>query len=209
MRHQQTRDLFLYWSRLRGTEKAPHRNMIEPSDIRTLLPQTFILQQLADGTVEFRLAGTGLCAQFGNELRGQPFQMLFHPRDRRMLLRLVEQALQGDAISVLTMDGRSKSGRTVGFELLLLPLASESDGDRALGSALPAARMFWFGSDPIIEWKLRAVRIIDPEREMEFAANRPAIDVPPLVPARGAVQALAPRGRKVAHLTVLEGGRNR
>ncbi|OXS99214.1 hypothetical protein B7H23_13570 [Notoacmeibacter marinus] len=206
MRQQQTKDLFLYWNRLRGSNKAPHRNSIEPSDIRTLLPGTFILQRLTDGTIEFRLAGTALCQQFGAELRGQAFQTLFHARDRRMLLRLTDQALTGDAITVLAMDGFSESGEQISYELLLLPLASEHSGDRALGSAVPGERPYWLGTDPIVEWKLRSVRIIDPEREPGLLSNRAEITVPPLVPARHAIQDL-PAGRKIGHLTVLEGGR--
>ena len=208
MRHKHTRELFLYWNRLRGSQLAPHRNAIEPSDIRTLLPQTFILQRQADDTIEFRLAGTALCQQFGAELRGLPFQTLFHSRDRRMLIRLTDQAMRGEAVSVLAMDGYSKGGRTVSFELLMLPLASEESGDRAFGSAVPGEKMFWLGTDPIIEWKLRSVRIIDPEREMELAAQRPAIKVPPLAPAATAIHPAPSAGRKVAHLTVLDGGRS-
>lgn len=206
MRQQHTRDLFLYWNRLRGAEKAPHRNRIEPGDIRTILPNTFILQRLDDGTIEFRLAGTALCQQFGTELRGQAFQSLFHPRDRRMLLRLTDQALIGEAITVLAMDGYSAGGQSVSYELLLLPLAPEPNGARALGSAVPGERAYWFGADPIVEWKMRSVRIIDPEREPGLISNRPAIKVPPLAPTRHAIQNSIP-GRKVAHLTVLEGGR--
>ncbi|RLQ87748.1 PAS domain-containing protein [Notoacmeibacter ruber] len=207
MRQKNTRDLFLYWNRLRGSDAAPHRNRIEPSDIRTLLPSTFILQRLEDGTIEFRLAGTALCQQFGTELRGTRFQSLFHARDRRMLLRLTDQALSGHAISVISMDGHSKNGSRIGYELLLLPLASEETGKRAFGSAVASSNPYWLGTDPIVEWKLRSVRIIDPERESDLLSQRAQIDVPPLAPSRAAIQEV-PAGRKIAHLTVLDGGRN-
>ncbi|MCP1197859.1 PAS domain-containing protein [Notoacmeibacter sp. MSK16QG-6] len=207
MRQQQTRDLFLYWNRLRGADKAPHRNSIEPSDIRTLLPGTFILQRQSDGTIEFRLAGTALCQQFGTELRGHAFQTLFHPRDRRMLLRLADQALTGDAITVLAIDGFSEGGERISYELLILPLASEEGGERALGSAVPSERPYWLGNDPIVEWKMRSVRIIDPEREPGLLSGRTEIKVPPIAPTKHAIQNM-PIGRKIAHLTVLQGGRS-
>ena len=58
-------ELFQYWNRLRGTRPAPRRTEIEPSDIKTLLADTFILEQDSRGLPVFRLAGTRLCALFG------------------------------------------------------------------------------------------------------------------------------------------------
>ena len=58
MKDQKTIDLFLYWNRLRDGRPAPRRNEIEPADIRSLLGDTFILEEDARGQAVFRLAGT-------------------------------------------------------------------------------------------------------------------------------------------------------
>ena len=64
------------------------------------------------------------------------------------------------------------------------------------------------GWAPIRSSKRRSnsVRVIDPDREPMFLANRPAIAVPALAPAQSALTR-AGSGRRIRHLVVLEGGR--
>src|SRR5512146_2629747 len=44
MKHATTRELYDYWNRVRGGERAPLRSAIEPSDIRRILGEMFILE---------------------------------------------------------------------------------------------------------------------------------------------------------------------
>ena len=69
--------LFHYWDRLRSGRPAPQRAEIEPSDIKTLLADTFILERDTRGEAIFRLAGTRLCAMYGRELKGFLFPSLW------------------------------------------------------------------------------------------------------------------------------------
>ncbi|TAN01215.1 MAG: PAS domain-containing protein, partial [Rhizobiaceae bacterium] len=56
MKHSGSVDLFQYWDRLRAGRTAPRRTEIEPADIKSLLADTFILEQDSRGEAVFRLA---------------------------------------------------------------------------------------------------------------------------------------------------------
>ena len=58
MKHGASRELYEYWNRLRGTDKAPQRSAIEPSDLRRVLADTFILEVAGREKYDVRLAGT-------------------------------------------------------------------------------------------------------------------------------------------------------
>lgn len=208
MRDQKTIDLFLYWNRLRDGRPAPRRNEIEPADIRALLGDTFILEEDARGQAVFRLAGTRLCALFGKELKGYVFSSLWSERDRRIVNRLAGNAFRDNCVVVLSLEGHSRAGRQIAMELVLLPIQGNGDGARALGSAVVLDKPFWLCVDPLVECRLTALRVVDPDREPVFLKNRPEMAVPPLSPA---VEDIGdgldqPLGRRVRHLMVLDGG---
>jgi hypothetical protein len=223
MKHDTTIALFLYWNRLRSGRPAPQRTEIEPADIRSSLADTFILEALPNGAARFRLAGTRLCAMFCRELKGSDFSSILSGRDNTLLARLVQSAIQDNSVSVVSLEGISRTGRRCGFELLLLPLAADAQGARLLGCMPATERPFWLGIDPITECEIASVRVIDPEREPLFLKNRPEIPVPPLVPDHigeppsktvsvfdDTVVRLRDRSpsRRVAHLRVFDGGRD-
>ena len=105
MKDQKTIDLFLYWNRLRNGRPAPRRHEIEPADIRSLLGDTFILEEDTRGQAIFRLAGTRLCALFGQELKGFVFASLWNDRDRRIVTRLAGNAFRDNCVVVLSLEG--------------------------------------------------------------------------------------------------------
>ena len=73
MKQKTSQILFAYWNEVRGSRVAPRRFEIEPSRISEILPETFILERLDRETYRFRLAGTRICEEFGQELRGTNF----------------------------------------------------------------------------------------------------------------------------------------
>ncbi len=222
MKNETTIELFLYWNRLRAGRPAPRRTEIEPADIRTRLADTFILEAMPNGLARFRLAGTRICAIFARELKGFELESIVADRDRMLLARLIQAAIREGTVSVIGLEGVSRNMRRTPFELVLLPLASEADGARVLGSLVALNRPFWLGADPVIKCELSSVRVVDPDREPVFLKNRPDIPVPPLAPSAGAVSALGTPdvfddeviylsdrlpSRKVQHLRVFDGGK--
>lgn len=212
MKHTGSIDLFHYWNRLRKNRRAPKRTEIEPVDIKTLLADTFILERDSRGEAVFRLAGTRLCATFGRELKGFSFPSLWRQKDRRLVARLVHGVFQSKSVVVLNFDGHTANGRSLRFEMLLLPLDGGVENPRAMGVISPAEKPFWLGADPVTDALIDSVRVVDPDREPMFLRNRPAITVPPLAPSTSALA--QPVGsmdgaRRIRHLVVLPGGREK
>lgn len=209
MRQGGSNQLFQYWNRLRGNRAAPLRTEIEPSDIRTLLADTFILERDGRGETMFRLAGTRICSHYGQELKGRTFCTLWAHQDQQRLARLTDHVYDQNAVVVLEFDGHTEQGRSVTFEAIILPLAGGVEGPRALGALFPMQKPFWLGADPVVENQLHSFRLIDPDREPMFLANRPEISVPPLSPeiVGGKLPSSDKPLRKVRHLVVFEGGK--
>jgi hypothetical protein len=198
--------LFSYWNRLRDGRPAPRRTDVEPADIKGLLADTFILERDTRGEAVFRLAGTRLCAIYGRELKGFSFPSLWREKDRRLIARIAEGVFAQKSVAVISYDGLTVSGRSNPFELLALPLEGGFDNPRGLGIVSSPTRPFWFGADPIVDARIDSVRVVDPDREPMFLANRPEIALAGSMPAFDRRRVPA-QGRRIRHLVVLEGGR--
>jgi len=203
--------LFQYWNQLREGRPAPKRSQVEPADIKSLLADTFILERDTRGEAVFRLAGTRLCAYYGRELKGFSFPSLWREKDQRLVSRLIHGVFDQKSVLLLNYEGFSRSGRSNKFELLALPLDGGVESPRCLGIVSASERPFWLGADPLADALIDAIRVIDPDKEPMFLKNRPAIDVPSLVPtefdAPETISALG-RVRRIRHLVVFDGGRN-
>ena len=202
--------LFQYWNRLRDGRPAPKRTEIEPSDIKTLLADTFILEKDTRGEAVFRLAGTRLCAVYGRELKGFAFASLWHEKEQKLVGRLVHSVFRASSVVVVSFEGFSRGGRSNSFEMLVLPLDGGVQNPRCLGILSAGTRPFWLGADAIVEGRIESVRVVDPDREPMFLKNRPAIQVPPIEgdDERPAHSRLFGAARRIRHLLVLDGGRN-
>src|SRR6185312_11466578 len=83
MKHPVSRDFFTYWQSKRGEARAPERTDIDPSDLRELLGDIFVLAYDDAATHPFRVAGTRVCALFGRDVKDQSFPTLFARQHRR------------------------------------------------------------------------------------------------------------------------------
>lgn len=201
MRQEASKKLYHYWSGLRGSRPAPERSEIEPSDIRDILGDTFILEVSPRmRSISYRLAGTRLCGAHGRELKGLGFLALWQEDDNFEIAQAVQKVYQDFTPMLLSHTGATAQSRFAEFESILLPLMPTGEGDsRILGVTSPRKPPYWLGSEPIITNHLRMVRPVEPLTE-----------TPPLAP----VDTFAGTGdgdstpRRVAHLTVIEGGRD-
>lgn len=213
MKHEGTIALFHYWNRLRGSRPAPRRTEIEPADIKSLLADTFILEKDTRGEPVFRLAGTRLCATFGRELKGYSFPSIWAQKDQRVLARFAHAAFHDKQVVVMTLDGISVTGRVNPFEMVLLPLEGGLGSPRSLGAITALERPYWLGADPLVECRIDTLRVVDPIGELTNHPIRKSLDVPPIAPGDsqliGIDSEVAETGRRIRHLVVFEGGRDR
>ena len=163
MKHPSNRELHDYWNERRGSRLAPERADIEPSAIRQVLGDTFVLATDAMGHYPFRLAGTRLCALFSRELKNESFVKLWERSGQtamRELLAVVMEEKTGVVASV-TASTADNSILAVNLELLLLPLSHESRSEaRVLGALAPMAAPYWLGAKAVGPLKLGMLRHI-------------------------------------------------
>jgi hypothetical protein len=193
MKHPSNRDLYKYWNERRGARLAPERGEIEPSEIRQVLGDTFVLASDGVSNHPFRLAGTRLCALFGRELKGESFVKLWDRADQPAVRELIGVVMEEKVGVVASITGTKADDAllTIGLELVLLPLAYRSKTDaRVLGSLAPMAAPYWLGARAIGPLRLGMFRHLGSGPEA-------------IVPPRYAAAAR----RLKRGLTVYEGGR--
>jgi hypothetical protein len=188
MKHTTSRMLFAYWDALRGERAAPDRDEIEPTRLRHVLADTFILAAETDGEPRFRLAGTRCTALFGRDLKCVTLRELWGSGDDGSAAEFLHIVSRETSGLVASLRGRTDEGTGLDLELLLLPLrhGGRTDG-RIIGAVSPSAVPSWMGLVPVTSLQTRSLRVI---RSSEGD-----------VAARGFVAPTRPR------FTVLEGGR--
>jgi hypothetical protein len=213
MKTSANRDLFAYWSKMRGDRLAPERGDIEPDAIRHMLGDSFFLAAGPSASFPFRLAGTRLCALFGRELKNESFFNLWGAADQAVMRKLIS-AIVDEKVGVVAQ----ATGRTIGaaplivnLELLMLPLLQRGPLDaRVLGALVPIGVPFWLGARFIGSLELGSLRHIGAPVE-EVRAPR-LVPSPTPLPGNGRLRNPAPvspernpqnRGRFV----VYDGGR--
>jgi hypothetical protein len=201
MRHKTTQTVFDYFNRVRDGKSAPLRADIDPNELKSVLPNVFILGTTRNGGPVFRLAGTRICALLGRELRGEDFMNLWHGPNRHKMKLATEAVLANQApltIDVSTFADEEDQGH---MEMLLAPLSSRSGVyDRLIGSLVDLGHPLLIGERNRI---LRADAI-------HFVAQENAGTMLRInEPTSYATVTVAPSSlrKSVMHLRVLEGGR--
>ncbi len=221
MRHRFTTALFEYWNRLRAGRPAPERSEIEPCDIRAILGDTFILEVTGPAeNINFRLAGTRLCAACCRELKELDFLSLWNPQSRPRVRALVAETYRQNAAKFLSAVATSNTGRTAPFEAIILPLARSADGSvRMLGLMAPVSKPYWIGTEPIEYFELNAVgkpvteNSTGPNMQPRNWQKHPPAYVPRLrvdnvgKSLSNQKQSASFSSRQVQHLTVHDGGK--
>lgn len=107
---------------------------IDPSALKSVLPDIFILEMGRNGVPVFRLAGTRVCAILGRELRGEEFSHLWHVPNRHKIKLAVEAVLAGQAPLSVRIRSIADEEEAGSLEMLLMPLYSRPDAcDRIFG----------------------------------------------------------------------------
>ncbi len=203
MKQTQTAKLLDYWNELYAVAGVPERSQIEPMAIRDILGDTFILERDAGDKIQYRLAGTRLCAIFGKELKGEQFALPWRAEGRDSIVEIINSATKDSTIALIGSVATSKSGREISLETLILPLLQNGKKSvRMVGITTPISRPYWLGMDPITVQRLRTLRIIRPDKQSRLLNSRFSVfnnQNPVAIQKRPVV-------KKVKHLTVLDGG---
>jgi hypothetical protein len=180
MKHPSVRELYDYWNARRGRRPAPERADIEPSAIRRVLADTFILAFDPRAGHPFRIAGTRVCALFGRELKGAAFLDLWSTASRREM-RDLAAIVAHESIGLVASVAGACSGEVgtgspprtcatqhasaadgaLNLELLLLPLGFHGRSDaRVLGALAPGEAPAWLGTSALRDLTLGTHRYL-------------------------------------------------
>jgi hypothetical protein len=165
MKHASTCALFEYWDRQRANRPAPARSDIDPSDIRHVLGDIFMLSADFIDELRFRLAGTRVCALFGREIKGEAFTSFWDDASRTQVADLLA-AVENETIGIIAgVIGRTQNDAEVELEMLVLPIAASGQTRiRALGAIAPLVSPYWLGAEPVVDLELRTLRHIGAEQ---------------------------------------------
>ncbi|MCF6320654.1 MAG: PAS domain-containing protein [Rhizobiaceae bacterium] len=211
MRFEKSKQLYSYWLKLKGERAAPERSEIEPSDIRDLLGDTFILEiNHAAKYVIYRLAGTRLCSAYGKELKGIGYFVHWHEQDNIDIMHTINKVHANFQPCVISHFAQTQQERFLAYETLLLPLQPINDGtSRILGLCSAAKAPFWLGAEPVIINKLRSIREIG-QSGSENEITTPILTPPPIQHDGSQPESTKSdsKNRKFGHLTLLDGGKS-
>jgi hypothetical protein len=136
MKHPSSRGFFAYWDKKRNGARAPDRSEIEPSAVRELLGDIFVLSYDNEAGFPFRVAGTRVCALLGRDLKDQSFTNLFAAGGRREIEDIVSVVAEEMLPAVAGIIATSQDGSTAHLELLLLPFNTRAHAPISLTGVL-------------------------------------------------------------------------
>jgi hypothetical protein len=173
MKHPSSRQFFAYWDAKRGDARAPDRSEIEPSAVRELLGDIFVLAYDNEAGFPFRVAGTRVCALLGRDLKDLSFSALFTSESRREIEDVISYVAEEMLAAIAGISATSEDGRTAHLELLLLPFNNRAHAPMSLtGSLAP------FEGDPgtLRDFRLTSWRYLHrPERLVPRALRKLAV----------------------------------
>lgn len=203
MNNRTSQILYRYWNEVRNGRLAPARLEIEPARITDILSETFILETGEIGGYTFRLAGTRICEQMGTELRGREFLDIAGEENAPILDDVLATVTEKGAVATFMVEMQADDGRTVEFEILLLPLMhTRQTISRYLGCMTAIDPPVWAGTRALKPSRLLDHDVLWPDGRPHALVERSGHQAP-FVPAMANARLVRADRRQ---FRVLEGG---
>lgn len=152
-----------YWESLRRAGDLPTRTAIDPRGLGGVLDRVFLAERIGRGLAQLRVAGSGIAAFAGTDLRGLPLSCLFSAESRPQLGLLLERAFETPSVLELDLglDRAAASGCVA--RLLLLPLADAGPCRPLLGAISFASTVPTHGKLQLRSWRDEALLLTSPQ----------------------------------------------
>lgn len=162
MRQAGSKTLFDYWNGLRGERSAPPRTLIDPAEIREVMPDTFMLEVDLAAGFPVRMSGTRVDALFGWPQNGRAFLDLWPKADAHAVAAMLLTVAEGVCPIVAGAAAHAADYLPLDLEIMLLPLRSTGRMQgRILGSIVPVTRPRWLGLVAAQDLRVHSFRVID------------------------------------------------
>ena len=144
MKHPSSREFFAYWDAKRGDARAPDRSEIEPSAVRDLLGDIFVLSYDNDTGYPFRVAGTRVSALLGRDLKDTSFSALFAADSRREIEDVITYVAEEMLPAIAGITATGQDGAIAHLELAAIavqqPRPCADQPDRTAGAVRGRSR---------------------------------------------------------------------
>ena len=171
MKHPSNRTFFAYWDEKRDGERAPDRRVIEPSAVRQLLGDIFVLSYEPERGYPFRVAGTRICALLDRDLKGENFSTLFAAASRAQITDMLGIVSDELLVAVAGLTATEQNGSLAHFELLLLPFSNRTHTPTSLTGLLAPMQP---SRQPVMDFTLTSWRYLNhpPQRLIPRALKK-------------------------------------
>jgi hypothetical protein len=158
--HSGTRHLFRYWESIRKERSTPLRSDIGLHSISQLLPWVFITERSDASAHLLRLAGTGICRLWGDNMTGRDLFERWPAFERQTMARLLDSASRRHQPFIMRCMARTDGGRRTSLEIMGLPVEADDTGTvQVLGLIVPLSEPDWLRSEPLTSFELTSIRI--------------------------------------------------
>ncbi len=164
--HPGSRQLFRYWESLRAERACPDRSEFQLAKMVSIMPNLAIIEQSAEGSWNFRLAGTVVCDLLQQPLTGKDALGGFDSFERDVISKTFDVSKLRLQPCLVRMRLISTSGMVMPAELIGLPVRDKTNGKVqlfgglfALGNAESAGRTL------LLRRELVSARVIWTEHE--------------------------------------------
>ncbi|TLX16277.1 PAS domain-containing protein [Rhizobium sp. MHM7A] len=205
MKHS-ARQLFQYWHSLKTDAKThPLRRDFNPMAIPALLPSVMLIDTLEPKVGNIRLAGTGQDALYDRPLKGEYLPSLFVEKDQGTVHKAL-QGLEAQYGAIVLQAEMPGAEGTFGTEFTFMCLSDDNGRPyQALALQTTDLRKVWKYATPPGLCKITSFRIVNPDEALRVADDASA--VPQANVIEFSRRGRAPENaRKVAHLSVIDGG---
>ncbi|MDP9136879.1 MAG: PAS domain-containing protein [Pseudomonadota bacterium] len=160
--HPASRTLFRHWESVRGERGAALREHINLGEVRHLLPWMYISEPDAvSGEHRLRLAGTGICRMWQDNLTGKFLFSTWNKFERRTIGELLRGTTENCQPFAMRVRAKTATGSLTSLEILGLPVqARDSDPHQVMGIIVPFHQPAWLGRDRLISFELSSVRVV-------------------------------------------------
>jgi len=167
--------LLAYWRQLKGRERAPERNAIDPMAIRSVLADAFILEYAPLAGFPLRVVGTRIDGLFRRDLRGESFLGLWTSEIRDEISEILETVADHAQPYLLNASGGPSTRESLTLEVLLLPLRHYGVArGRVFGACARNGAPPWLGLAPIRPLSLTSFAPIRSDaQELPYNLDRP------------------------------------
>jgi hypothetical protein len=124
--------LYIYWAAKCAGRRMPSRADIDPSEIRTFLPDLFLAEIHLPLRFRLRLVGTRICERWGADPTGCWLDELPLDGARAEILEPFEQTARNGIVRHGAHEFMSGTGRYLRYRQILLPLSADGQSANVL-----------------------------------------------------------------------------